>query len=83
MNPLLKKLMTLDEERIAALYKRVFNTDDGQLVLEDLKQRGFEYVPSFAGDPYHSAFNEGKRAVVIHIQTQLNYELKPEIKPGE
>lgn len=72
MNALVDKLMELSEEKLAQIYKNVFSTPEGQLLLEDLKQRSFFYSPIPLGEPGQRA--EGARSVVLHIETQINYE---------
>ena len=63
----------LVELRLA--YRRVFNTDDGQKVLADLKKRSsFEATTFVSGDPHTSAFNEGQRAAVLLIVRMLSEE---------
>jgi len=57
-------------------YKRTFATDEGQIVLEDLMLStgiisGSSFVP---GDPYHTAFNEGRREVVNRIIESINVD---------
>lgn len=79
-NPQSNKLAELTEEQIAGLYKRVFETTEGQLVLEDLRFRSFVYVPTFEGDAQKGIFNEGKRSTVLHIESQIAYVPKPERK---
>jgi len=82
-NPLHEKLLTLDEERVAKLYQNVFGDDEGQLVLQDLKNRCFvNFSTAFGtvadGKVFYSAEeqqnNEGMRTVFLHIQTQIDYE---------
>jgi len=52
-------------------YRRTFNSDDGQVVLNDLKTRfGFE-TTTYSDNPYESAFNEGQRAAVLLIVRML------------
>lgn len=55
-------------------YLRVFETDDGQKVLEDLKARGFYSRSSFSLEPGRTDFNEGRRSMVNHIMhmTDIN-----------
>ena len=60
-----------DEENLTALYMRVFNTDDGKLVLQDLKKRAFYYVPTYQGDEGQSKINEGMRLMVVNIESRL------------
>ena len=76
MSELNKKLMELDEEQVAQLYKNVFNTPEGQLVLEDLKNRCFIKTSTYhhSMNPQEIAWNEGMRNVVLHISSQINYE---------
>jgi len=63
----------LAELRLA--YRRVFNTDDGQKVLADLKKRSsFDATTFVSGDPHTSAFNEGQRAAVLLIVRMLSEE---------
>lgn len=59
-------------------YRRTFNTDDGEIVLRDLKRRfGYE-TTTFSGDPYEGAFNEGQRAAVLLIVRMLSEEREPQ-----
>jgi hypothetical protein len=61
--------MKIEELKLA--YRRVFNTDDGEIVLNDLKARfGFE-TTTFADNPYQTAFNEGQRATLLLIVRML------------
>ncbi len=76
MNALIKKLENLPPEELAALYQRVFTTDDGQLVLQDLKGRCWydrstaAFVPEVV-ETYAMIYREGMRAVLLTILTQL------------
>jgi hypothetical protein len=69
-----RKLLEIgDGEGLAALYRRVFNTPEGELVLQDLKNRAFYYLPTVGasfidGEIY---FNEGKRSVILSIESRL------------
>ena len=63
----------LEELRLA--YRRTFNTDDGQRVLDDLMKRfSFSATTFVSGDPHTSAFNEGQRAAVLLITRMLSEE---------
>jgi hypothetical protein len=58
-------------EELKLSYRRTFNTDDGEVVLSDLKTRfGFE-TTTYSDNPYESAFNEGQRAAVLLIVRML------------
>jgi hypothetical protein len=61
-------------EDLKLAYRRTFNTEDGEIVLSDLKSRfGYE-TTTFTGDPYETAFNEGQRAAVLLIVRMLSEE---------
>ena len=68
----------MDNKRLADLklaYRRTFNTDDGQKVLDDLMRRfSFGATTFVSGDPHTSAFNEGQRAAVLLIARMLSEE---------
>ena len=71
MNQIANKWFNMSDIERHACYSRVFETTEGQLVLEDLKQRCFHYFPCFGGDVYQTYGNEGMRAVLLHILTML------------
>jgi len=81
MSELTNKLMTFDDESVAMLYKRVFDSVDAKLVLEDLRNRCFVKISScninMNNTSERTIFNEGMRSVVLHIESQLNYEPVP------
>ena len=52
-------------------YRRLFESADGQRVMEDLERRGFYREPAFSGDPARLAFNEGRRSLVLHVKQML------------
>jgi len=57
------------------MYTDVFSGTAGKKILTDLESRcnwrGSSYV---AGDPNATAFEEGKRAVILHIHNMINEE---------
>ena len=58
-------------EELKLSYRRTFNTDDGQKVLQDLKSRfGYE-TTTFSDNPHVTSFNEGQRATVLLIVRML------------
>lgn len=75
MNEIQNKLETLSPEEISNLYKKVFTSVEGQLVLQDMTNRFNPQVPSVFEDttidPYRLAMNEGKRSVMFHINGRL------------
>jgi hypothetical protein len=64
----------LTPEQLSRIYMEVFNTDNGQLVLEDLKNRCHAEISTVSEggiDPFQVVYKEGRRSVLLHIQTQL------------
>jgi hypothetical protein len=53
-------------ERIRA-YKRFFESDDGRLILNDLKRSCHFYTTTMDGNPQELAYKEGERSVVLRI----------------
>jgi hypothetical protein len=77
--------MTDTEKQLAILYKEVFGTVSGQLVIEDLR-RVFNFDLSIVPrdnngriDELEVMRNEGKRSVILHILKTVAKDLdKPE-----
>lgn len=72
----MKELEKMDAEALSRLYMRVFNSDDGMLILEDLKNRCYAKISTISIDshnidPLRVAFNEGMRSVLLMIETRL------------
>ena len=55
-------------------YKQVLQSPDGKFLLAALLDFSGLYRQSFSTDPYQTAFNEGKRAVALHIIQQLEFK---------
>lgn len=54
------------------MYNDVFTSESGKQVLKDLEARCNWRVSSYvAGDANATAFEEGKRAVLLHIHNML------------
>lgn len=69
---LLDDLQKLSPQELQAVYHRVFNTDSGALLLEDLKNRFFFTAPTYSVQgPEVSNRNEGMRMAILHILTML------------
>lgn len=64
-------------EELKLAYRRTFNTDDGAIVMEDLKKRFAFETTTFSDNPYQSAFNEGQRSAVLSIVRMLAEEKEP------
>tara|TARA_B100001057_G_scaffold450176_1_gene491996 strand:+ start:989 stop:1204 length:216 start_codon:yes stop_codon:yes gene_type:complete len=58
------------------LYQRIFKSEDGEKLLEDLEKRCNVESTSFSKDPYETAFREGQRSVILYIKNILKQ------KPG-
>jgi hypothetical protein len=55
-------------DTLQVLYRQVFNSAEGLVVLEDLKKRFNINATTFErGDPHYSAYLEGQRSVVLSI----------------
>jgi hypothetical protein len=48
-------------------YRRLFSTEDGQLVLDDLMKANFIGRTVVGSDVQHTYFNEGARSVILRI----------------
>jgi len=60
-----------DVRAIRDAYQLVFNSEDGQQVLEDLKKRFHIHGTVFSTEPTDTAYREGQRTVVLFIQSML------------
>lgn len=59
-------------EQLRDMYRQTFKTDSGAKVLIDLEARGNWRSSSYvAGDANATAFEEGKRAVILHIYNMI------------
>jgi hypothetical protein len=55
-------------EKLREMYKQTFISDSGVIVLKDLEARSNWRTSSYvAGDANATAFEEGKRMVILHI----------------
>ena len=61
-------------------YRQVFDTDNGQWVLNDLTEEFSERTSFDPTNQYRTAFLEGQRHVVLAIQTRLTQDLTPLIR---
>lgn len=60
-----------EAKRKLAAFKDVFESPNGEVVLKELEQHvgDISYVK---GDPYHTAFNEGKRELLARIRIMVS-----------
>tara|TARA_X000001382_G_scaffold32315_2_gene21176 strand:+ start:1913 stop:2164 length:252 start_codon:yes stop_codon:yes gene_type:complete len=76
----MRKINEIRTEELTGHYRRIFTSDDGQVVLEHLKLcHNFYRTSQVKGDPHESAFQEGQRYVVLNILTML--EDKQKVQP--
>lgn len=61
-----------DVQELHKSYLRVFSTPDGMRVLKDLKSRGHVETSTFSTETGRMQFNEGRRAMVLHVQHMMN-----------
>lgn len=57
-------------------YRRLFSTEDGKLVLEDLMKSNFLGRTAIGNDTHHTYYNEGARDLVLRILHTCNLQEK-------
>lgn len=57
-------------------YRRLFSTEDGQIVLQDLMSSCFLTRSTIGTTPYETYYNEGARAIVLRLIQQANLDEK-------
>jgi len=61
-----------EREQLKGDYKATFSTASGKRVLDDLAKRCFVKTTTFREPDLNATiFNEGKRAVYLHLQTMI------------
>lgn len=73
-----RKLASLSDPELVRIYKTVFTSPEGQLVLEDLRMRGFYYAPTYDPIAHGMGVNEGMRTLILHIENQVHRDLETE-----
>ena len=62
-------------EQLRDMYNQTFGSASGEKVLKDLEARCNWRASSYvAGDANATAFEEGKRAVILHIHNMITQE---------
>lgn len=79
MEAILRKLSQLSQVEIESLYRQVFETTHGQIVLEHIKKRGWVYQTTTAGfsgnpssrmpDQIEMNVREGMRILALAIES--------------
>jgi|GEM_PF-1071491 len=69
-------------QRVINAYRALFASEDGKLVLEDLREKFGTEMPTFIPkadggfDPLWAAVRDGQRQVLIHIEYQRSLPAK-------
>ena len=58
-------------EDLRAAYKFILESNDGEVIMEDLELRFHIRSPVFSNDPYDTAYRDGQRSVVLFMQNML------------
>jgi|TARA_B100000073_G_scaffold339444_2_gene337847 hypothetical protein len=67
--------MAVEVKKLREMYRGVFSEHAGEQVLRDLEARCNWRASSYvAGDANATAFEEGKRAVILHIHNMMSEE---------
>lgn len=67
--------MNQEIEKLKDLYRQTFNSESSVKVLADLEARcNYRATSYVAGDANATAFEEGKRAVILHIHNMMKEE---------
>jgi len=70
-------LLGLKAKKRKVQYKELFDTDVGKEILADLARRHFVHTSTFIPhDTHHSAFNEGRRSVILEIISLVNIPIE-------
>lgn len=65
------------EAQLKQLYHKVFDSPEGEDVLSHLRASCFGDSRTFVpGDPYGTAFNEGRRSVFLDILARLKEQIE-------
>lgn len=64
-------------------YKRIFDTEDGKMVLDDLRQRSCFDRTTFSTDPGRTHYNEGRRSMILHVRFMANENNFRELMKGK
>ena len=64
--------MLNDPLELHRAYKRMFASHDGKTIMDDLEKRGCFMRSTFSTDKGRTAFNEGRRSLVLHVKHMLD-----------
>ena len=76
MNQEQKRLATLNQKQIKTLYRDLFTSETGKLVLEHLRLGSYSYIPTWqtSEEGANKDHNEGKRSVILSIEMMMQQE---------
>jgi hypothetical protein len=93
MKEIEKKVSGMTDQEISQVYKNVFDSDGGKIVMEDLKRTFFvrtstAYILNEIKQLVHVSSdilqrNEGMRIPVLYIEQKINYDPSEEIEAGD
>lgn len=70
-----EKDLVTEREKTLQAYQRLFESADGQKVLQDMMSSCFFKESTFSDNPQEFAFNEGQRAVILRIINTLRTDI--------
>lgn len=75
--------MIKEIKQLKEIYKIVFGSDQGKVVMSDLEKRcHFMSTTNVKGDSHESAYLEGQRSTLLFIKSMLQEE-KPNVKRAD
>jgi hypothetical protein len=78
MTPLQERAQ--EKKNLIIAYQKVFNTDEGVKVMENLNRLCFFKRGTSGHAPEATAENNGKREVILHIHQYLDADLREEVQ---
>lgn len=67
-----------DPKELHTAFKVCFSGNTGETIMEDLRNRFGMKETTFTENPYETAFREGQRSVVLHLEN-MQRDFNPEI----
>ena len=58
-------------EDLRSAYKFILESNDGEVIMDDLGLRFHIHAPVFSNDPHETAFRDGQRSVVLFMQNMI------------
>jgi len=62
--------------KLQQAYSKCFSSEEGQIVLADLQKVCFKNFTTLDANSNIMSFNEGQRAVLLHIETRMRMNIK-------